>query len=112
MSVSLRIHPRRPARLFIREWREHFRLTQEQLGARMGPEGVSGVTVGRWEAWPADEGRAPDINVQAALAEAMGILPRDLFRHPDQPSADDLLRGQPADVVDTALRMLRALRRG
>lgn len=112
--VPRRIFPRRHPRLFLREWRDHFGLTQTQVGNRIGPSGVTAATVARWEAWAAEGGgeeRQPGINALAAYAEALGIPPADLYRHPDRPSADDLLRGQPAEVVDYAIRMIKGIRR-
>ena len=105
--MAARIYPKRPPKLFIAEWREKFDLTQAQLGARLGPEGVSDVTVSRWETGE----RRPDIDTLAAIAEALGhnLEARDLYRHPDQPSADDLLRGQDEEVVEQALRVIRAM---
>lgn len=109
--MAARIYPKRPPRIYIAEWREHLGLTQEQLGARIGDDGVSGVTVGRWENWDDPGGRRPDLNALAAISEALGIELRDLTRHPDQPSADDLLRDQPAEVVEQAMKLIRAIRR-
>ena len=102
--MPARIYPRRPARLFLAEWRERKELTQEQLGRRLDPA-VSDVTVSRWETGK----RRPDLNVLAALAEAMNVPLQALFRHPDQPSADDLLRGQPPEIQSQALRLIKAL---
>jgi hypothetical protein len=34
-----------------------------------------------------------------------------LFRHPGQPSADALLRDQPIEVREQAIRLIQALRR-
>lgn len=112
--MAARIRPKVMPPIFLQEWREAKDLTQEELGARIGPApGVSGVTVGRWENWrDKKKGRRPDLNALAAIAEALGVHLRDLYRHPDQPSADDLLRGQPPEVVDNALKMIRAIRRG
>ena len=50
-------------------------------------------------------------DAQAAIAEALGIGPADLYRHPAQPSADALLRGQPKDVVENVFKMIHAIRR-
>lgn len=99
-----KIGPRKPFRLFIAEWRTNRGLSQEALGGRLG---TSDVTVSRWETGK----RRPDLNALAAIAEALDIEISDLHRHPDQPSADALLRGQPEDVRDQAFRVIRALRR-
>mgnify|MGYP003651543131 CR=1 FL=1 len=100
--MSRRIGPKRPFRLYLAEWREKVGISQEALGGRLG---VSDVTISRWETGK----RRPDLDAQAAYAEALGIEPYDLVRHPDQPSADALLRGQPEDVVENAFKMLKAI---
>ena len=99
-----RIFARRPPKLFLAEWRDHKGLTQVELGNRLG---TTGVTVSRWETGQ----RRPGLDAQAAISEALGIELRDLYRHPAQPSADDLLRGQPPEIVDQALKLIRAIRR-
>lgn len=91
-------------RLYIAEWRGSRGLTQEQLGERLQ---TSHVTISRWETGK----RSPDLNAQAALAEALDIDPFDLRRHPDQPSADALLRDQPPDVREQVFKVINALRR-
>jgi transcriptional regulator with XRE-family HTH domain len=106
-----RIYASRPPRIFLREWRKKIGISQERLGLRIGTDGVSGVTVGRWENWEEPEGREPDLNTLAAIAEALGIEIADLFRHPDQPSADELLRGQPQEVIEQAMKLIMAIRR-
>jgi transcriptional regulator with XRE-family HTH domain len=99
-----RIGSRRPTRLFLAEWRLAKGLTQEQLADRLG---TSHVTVSRWETGK----RQPNLNAQEAIAEAMGIEAVDLRRHPEQPSADELLRGQPPEIIDQAMKLIRAIRR-
>lgn len=99
-----RIGPKRPIRLFLPEWRVHAGLTQQQLADRLE---TSHVTVSRWET----RKRQPDLSAQEAIAEALGIDVTDLRRHPDQPSADALLRDQPAEVVEQAIRLIQAIRR-
>ena len=103
-GMATRIGPRRPLRLYLVEWREQKGVTQEQLATRLG---TTHVTISRWET----QKRQPDLNAQAAIAEALGIELVDLFRHPDRPSADALLRGQPPEVVENALKMILAIRR-
>ena len=102
--MPARIGPRRPIRLYLSEWREDKGLTQEQLAARLG---TTHVTISRWETGK----RRPDLNAQEAVAEALGIEAVDLRRHPAQPSADELLRGQPPEIVDQAMKLIRAIRR-
>ena len=107
IHMPARIGPRKPLRLYIAEWRSSRGLSQQELGDRLGPDGVSDVTVSRWETGK----RKPDLNAQAAIAEALDIDPFDLRRHPDQPSADALLRDQPKEVRDQAIKLIQAIRR-
>lgn len=102
--MAARIGPRRPRRIFLVEWREKRGLTQKQLGERLG---VADLTVSRWER----SASLLNTNVMAALAEALDIEPQDLYRHPDQPSADELLRGQSDDIVNQAIAIIRTIRR-
>lgn len=99
-----RIGPRQPIRLFIAEWRKSRGLSQTDLGNRLG---TSDVTVSRWETGA----RKPDLSAQAAIAEALDIDVFDLRRHPDTPSADALLRGQPPEVWEDAIKIIKAIRR-
>lgn len=102
--MATRIGPRKPIRLFIAAWREDKGLSQEALGLRLG---VSDVTVSRWETGK----RRPDLDAQAAIAEALGVEPVDLFRLPSKPIADALLRDQPQEVQEQAIRLIQAIRR-
>jgi transcriptional regulator with XRE-family HTH domain len=101
-----RIGPRRPRRLFLAEWRETKGFTQKQVGDRLD---VSDMTVSRWERQAGSH--KPNTDVLAALSEIYGIEPQDFYRHPDQPSADALLRDQPRDILDQAIRLIGAIRR-
>ena len=106
-----RIGPKNPIRHYLREWREYRGLTQQQLADRL-PVGEDGKATGkdqvsRWER--AERGMTMD--VQAALAEALDIEPGALFRDPQQPSADEILRRATPEqrvlafrVIDTLLR--------
>jgi transcriptional regulator with XRE-family HTH domain len=99
-----RIYAKRQPRLYIAEWRESRGLTQQQLADRLE---TSDVTISRWET----NKRRPNLDAQEAIAEALGIEAVDLRRHPSHPSADALLRGQPQEVVDQAIRLIQAIRR-
>lgn len=83
--MTTRIGPRRQRRHFLFKWRKAKNLTQEQLAERIG---TYKAQVSNWESGKRD--MTP--NVQMALAEALDIEPGDLFRDPDQPSSEELLR--------------------
>ena len=65
------------------------------------------MTISRWETGE----RRPDIDAQAAFAEALAIELEDLYRPPGQESADVLLHGQPPEVVAEAMKIIKAIRR-
>lgn len=108
-----RIGPKKPHRIYLAEWRDKKGLTQQQLADRLGDEGVTDMTVSRWEKGARGDRskNAAQMNqdVKAAVAEALGIEPRDLDRHPDTPSADELLRNAPQSVREQALKVIEAL---
>lgn len=108
-NMVTRIGPKQPPRIYLKEWRKAKGLTQQQLAERL-PEGTDGRTTGkdqisRWERGD----RGMTINVQAALAEALNISPSDLFRHPDMPSADELLRNATPEQRRQAFTVIEAL---
>lgn len=115
MPGTARIGPKRPRRLFIAEWRDSRGLTQKQLGERLG---VADMTVSRWERATSRNTYRPRLGtaevswpVLQALAEALQIEPEDLFRHPDQPSANALLRDQEPAIRDQAIAIIKAIRK-
>jgi len=98
--------------MYLAEWREARGLSQKALGERLDPI-VTDMTVSRWEK-AARSGTVAGASqmsagVIAAVAEALDIEPQDLYRHPDQPSADELLRGVSQEIRDDALTMIGAL---
>ena len=96
--------PKSPLRMHLAAWRDHRGLTQQQLADRIG---TSSVSVSRWET----DNRRPDLETQAEISQVLNIEPADLLRHPSQPSADALLRDQPPEVVELALKLIQAIRR-
>ena len=110
-----RIGPRRPRRIYLAEWREERGLSQKTLGERFDPI-VTDMTVSRWEAGARGE-RGPNSaqlnsDVIAALAEALDCEVEDLYRHPQTPSADALLRGVPEPMKAEVFKMIGALSTG
>lgn len=101
-----KIGPRRQRKIYLAEHREARGLTQEQLAARLE---TTGMTVSRWER----QATSMTTGTLQAIAEALGggLEAEDLYHHPDQPSPNQLLRGQPPEVIESAMRLIRALRR-
>jgi transcriptional regulator with XRE-family HTH domain len=97
-----RIGPRVPRRNHIKDWREKRGLTQEQLAERLG---TYKAQISNWE----NARRSLTFAVQSALAEALDIEPSDIFRSPERPSADELLRDVPPDVHRQAIELIRVL---
>lgn len=94
------IGPKRPFKIYIREWREKFGLTQSDLADRIESNKTS---VSRWETGARDT----TTQVLAAIAYALGIEVPDLFRHPDQPSADSLLIRASPGQAETAVKLVK-----
>lgn len=97
-----RIRSRNPGRLFLKEWREHRDLTLERLAERVGTDKG---TLSKWE----NAKRAINTDILSELAYALNCEPADLYRHPDLPSANDLLRAAPEDVRRQAIAVISAL---
>lgn len=89
-------------RVFLKEWRLHLNLTQEEIAERLG---TSKGTVSRLEL----NTREPNLGYLAAFAEAIGRNTGQLFYDPRTPSCDDLLRNVSPAQADQAFRMLKAL---
>lgn len=101
-----RIGPKKPVKLFIAEWRE-FRdhMTQEQLAARVG---TTKSSISRWESGERDI----TLGALGAIADALRCEVPDLYRDPNRPSADALLRGLTDTVKKQAFRLIEALKTG
>lgn len=108
-----RIGPRRPFRVFLREWREYLDLTQETVGNRFDP--------------PVDRGQISKIETKArtghignetvaAYAEALNRPIVDMYGHPpakEQPerkSLDEIATELDLEYED-AVRAMRILSR-
>jgi transcriptional regulator with XRE-family HTH domain len=94
-----RIGPKNRSRMrvFLKEWREHLDLTQEQVADRIG---TTKGTVSRMEV----NSREPNLGYLAAFAEAIDRETGDLFRDPKRPTRDELLRDVPPGATPELLR--------
>lgn len=97
-----RIGSRRPRRNFLRAHREKQGLTQDQLADRIG---TYKGQISNWE----NNHRSISGAVQEALEEALSLEPGDIYRDPDRPSADDLLRNASPEVVNEAIEIIKVL---
>jgi transcriptional regulator with XRE-family HTH domain len=107
-GMPARIAPRKPVKIFLREWREHLGLTQDRLGDRIGADGVDKGTISRWES--AD--RIPTSDVMAAYAEALGIPVTYLYRMPATGhSLDELAADLSPQDIQKIVRAIEKLKR-
>jgi len=90
-------------RVYLAEWRDHYKLSQKQLAERLG---CDVMTVSRWELHKV----AISTDALAALTEALGgdlMEPEDLYHHPDKPSPNQLLRRLPQDDRDHFIKQIK-----
>lgn len=104
-GMVTRIGPKKGGHLYIEEWMaaaDPRPVSDDELGKRLG---VARQTVFRWrkEQWRLDPGKI------AAIAEALGIEPEQLWRPPHRPSVDAILKDAPDDVHETAMDIVRRL---
>lgn len=104
--MVIHIHNRgsNPPRLYFLEWRKKKGLTQEQVAARLDSDKGSISMMERGKK------RATDKKI-FAFAEALGISPEQLFRHPDAPTIDDLLRDTSAETREHIRGLVAVLAR-
>ena len=91
-----------PLRHYLKEWRTHKHLTQQQLADRLD---TSKDQISRFE----NNQRKMTTIAASEFAEALGIDPFDIFHHPDTPSADALLRDTSPRIREQAVTVLKAL---
>ena len=92
-------------RTYLRAWRDHFDLTQEQVADRIG---TTKATVSRMEI----DTREPNLGYLAAFAEALGIETQDVFRDPARPTQNELLsRGISSEQIEQAIVFIEMARK-
>jgi transcriptional regulator with XRE-family HTH domain len=101
-----KIGPKKPVRNYIADHRLASNLTQKQLSERLG---CDVMTISRWEAPHSRVG----IGTLQAIAEALpgNLEGEDLLHHPDQPSPNQLLRNQSAEIQQQAISIIMAIRK-
>jgi transcriptional regulator with XRE-family HTH domain len=92
------------AHLYIREWREHLQLSDEEAGDRTG---VSRTTFWRWET----EQQRLNPEKIAKIAKAFGIHPAQLWQSPQSKrvSLDAVVEGTSDELYATALDVVRRI---
>lgn len=102
MNMVIKVGHNNPLRHYLREWRESKHLTQEQVAERLE---TSKGQVSNFE----NNKRKMTVEMANAFAFALGIDPLSIFHHPDQPSADALLRNAPAEDRIKILTVIKTL---
>lgn len=97
-----KVGPRVPRRIYLSEWMDERKMSDEQLGEALGFERE---TVNRWRNYP----QRLSLPRMEEIAAVLDIEPADLWRHPGRPSADALLRDAPEDVQAKAVEMIGIL---
>lgn len=99
-----RIGPKKPFRHYISEWMERKKLSQVEVAGRMEcePGTVSKLLSGKM--------RLSDVWL-AGFAHALDVEIPDLFRDPNRPTQDDLLRGVSDSQRAQIISVIEALKR-
>lgn len=97
-----RIRSSKPLRHYLKEWRKKAGKTQQQLADLLDTEKGQ---ISNWE----NSRRSMTMEVQAALAYALGIEPHQLFLDPDMPSADELLRSATPEKRQEVIRVISVM---
>jgi hypothetical protein len=100
-----RIYGNRKPRLFVHEWMKHKGLNQVDIANRL--EISSTGTISKKLAKP----EKLTVEWLAKFAWALDIDPEQLYRHPDQPSPDELLRQADPSTKEVVLRILNTAKR-
>lgn len=99
-----RIGRRHPRRLFIREWRETRGRNQDWLADAVRS---TKSTISKYER---GELRLNE-EMMEKIAFALGIGEGDLFRHPDTPSVDALLRDASPTLIESTIAFVETMKR-
>jgi transcriptional regulator with XRE-family HTH domain len=88
-------------RHYLREWRKHRGLTQEELAARAGiPKSI----LSRYETGD----RRIHLETQFKLMAALDIRPAQFFSPPDAPSIDAMIAGETPEQRRRLVNMVKA----
>jgi hypothetical protein len=101
-TMVTRIGPRRPRRLYVKEWMDFKGLSDEQVGNRLDR---ARETIWRWRT----EQHRLNPEKLAELASALDIEPQDFYRPPQRPSLDAIVESAPDDLRNTAIDIVRRL---
>lgn len=88
--------------LYLSEWLDHLDLSDQEVATKLNTDRT---TVFRWRT---DQKRL-DPGKMIALANVMGIDPRQLFDEPGAVSLDAIAKGAPKNVRETAADIVRRL---
>jgi transcriptional regulator with XRE-family HTH domain len=98
-------HTDNEARHYLREWRVHLGLSQEQLARRLG---TSKGVISRYESGA----RGMTVEVQFRLARALKIWVGQLFLPPEKPSIDGMLEDVSLEERRRTVEIVKLTARG
>lgn len=101
-GMATRIGRRQAAHLYIKEWLDYRGLSDEKAAGRLG---VARETVWKWRTQP----RRLTRDKIASLAVILDIEPEELYRPPNRPSLDAMVKDQPEEVQKMAADIVRRL---
>lgn len=100
-----RIGRKKPVRLFIHEWMKHRDKTQVDIANRL--EVGSTGTISKKLAKP----EKMSVEWLAKFAWALDVEVEDLYRDPNRPTQEDLLRDLDANQKTVVIEMIKGLKR-
>jgi transcriptional regulator with XRE-family HTH domain len=102
MPTKIHDKGRRPSHVYLREWRDAMGLNQDQLAERLetSKSVISKLETGK---------QRYNQDWLEAYAFALGVDVQMLFRHPDAPTPDELLKMMTPEKRKTALQLLETL---
>jgi transcriptional regulator with XRE-family HTH domain len=100
--MATRIGRKAQAHLYIREWLDFRGLSDEKAASRLG---IDRTTVWKWRTQP----RRLTRDKIESLAVLLDIEPEELYRPPNRPSLDAMVKDAPEDIQDMAVDIVRRL---
>lgn len=100
--MATRIGRLKSSHIYLKEWLNHRGLSDERAAQRLG---IDRTTLWKWRTQP----RRLTRDKLASLAVILDIEPEELYRPPDRPSLDAMIKNAPEDVQKMAVDIVQRL---